>query len=1024
MREPLARGMPDGAMAQDPQIKRDDDASLMERLADAQRTAAQEMEASGALPPVIAAPPRDVPTPPPLPGSIRPTAPETVTSAPPARQPVPAEPQSAAPAAPPPVEPVAEAGLEADASDTASTGGIPPPPAPPRRVARRRPAGPVRSAIAANDDAPSIGGLIFALEQKPSSDPFRYATIASAVWAVLGVGFSWFSLGAEVGAGGSLGDLLARPTTFLTLAAIAVPIAVIWFLALLAWRAEELRLRSSTMTEVAIRLAEPDRMAEQSVASLGQAVRRQVSFMNDAVSRALGRAGELEALVHNEVAALERSYEDNERKIRGLIKELAGERDALLGTSVGVTETLKQLGTEVPSLIEKLSHQQVKLAQIIAGAGDNLNSLESSLSTSAARLEVQLGTRTTELQSVLETYTGSLDQTFSSRTEEMQRVLEGYTAGLAEALGGRTETMQRVLADYTTGLAEALGSRTENLQTVFEEYARALDETIAQRADKLDERIVERTRSLDEAFSERLRLFDESIRRSTSAIDQTVGDKARALTAALDSHAKTFGETIARQAVDLDESLMHGVNAVRRTSENITRQSLKAIEGLAGQSELLKNISENLLTQINTITNRFESQGQGILRAASSLENVNTKIDATLQIRHQELSHTLDRLSGKADELGQFMQGYSSTLEGSLSEAELRARKVADELKAVADLRKSEALDQIERFKAETDDRSHRALEDLRHRLSSVSEEVTEQLGSLSSRFSETSEEVRERAARAARELAAEQDRLKRELERIPETTRESADAMRRALQDQLKALDQLSSLSSREAARRDVVPPAGGEPSSLTRAYAAETRPSAAGSPTRALSSLSATLSSEMKARRSRPTGGSGPAAASPPAPADEREGWSLGDLLARASRDEDGPRREPPANPSTALVRSQPQPQQQAAFALDIGVIARALDQGAAAAIWQRLRAGQRDIMVRSIYSPEGRSTFDEVSRRYASDPSLQASINRYLADFERILKEADHKDPSGRLAMGHCTSDTGRVYLFLAHASGRLG
>ncbi len=55
------------------------------------------------------------------------------------------------------------------------------------------------------------------------------------------------------------------------------------------------------MTEVAIRLAEPDRMAEQSVASLGQAVRRQVSFMNDAISRALGRAGELEALVHNEV---------------------------------------------------------------------------------------------------------------------------------------------------------------------------------------------------------------------------------------------------------------------------------------------------------------------------------------------------------------------------------------------------------------------------------------------------------------------------------------------------------------------------------------------------------------------------------------------------------------------------------------------------------------------------------------------------------------------------------------------------
>src|SRR5262245_62876593 len=38
-----------------------------------------------------------------------------------------------------------------------------------RRPAKRRPAGPARPNIAANDDAPSIGGLIFALQQKPSN---------------------------------------------------------------------------------------------------------------------------------------------------------------------------------------------------------------------------------------------------------------------------------------------------------------------------------------------------------------------------------------------------------------------------------------------------------------------------------------------------------------------------------------------------------------------------------------------------------------------------------------------------------------------------------------------------------------------------------------------------------------------------------------------------------------------------------------------------------------------------------------
>ena len=58
---------------------------------------------------------------------------------------------------------------------------------PARRVARRRPAGPVRGKIAANDDVPSIGGLIYALEQKPSTKVFRLAAIGSVVWAVVGL---------------------------------------------------------------------------------------------------------------------------------------------------------------------------------------------------------------------------------------------------------------------------------------------------------------------------------------------------------------------------------------------------------------------------------------------------------------------------------------------------------------------------------------------------------------------------------------------------------------------------------------------------------------------------------------------------------------------------------------------------------------------------------------------------------------------------------------------------------------------
>jgi hypothetical protein len=262
-----------------------------------------------------------------------------------------------------------------------------------RRAAKRRTAAPPRARIAANDDAPSIGGLIFALQQKPSNRPFMFAATGSGGWLAVGSLLAWAMLAPEISRSGFFAAL-ASPTMIIVAATICLPIALFWFLALLTWRAQELKLMSSAMTEVAVRLAEPDRAAEQAAASLGQAVRRQVSFMNEAISRALGRAGELEGLVHNEVASLEKSYGENEHKIRGLIQELAGERHALVSTTDKVSDTLKAMGGEVPMLIEKLSAQQVKLAKIIEGAGQNLIALENQLATASGGLETTLDNRT------------------------------------------------------------------------------------------------------------------------------------------------------------------------------------------------------------------------------------------------------------------------------------------------------------------------------------------------------------------------------------------------------------------------------------------------------------------------------------------------------------------------------------------------------------------------------------------------------------------------------------------------------
>ncbi|MEO1207148.1 MAG: hypothetical protein AAFV45_12545 [Pseudomonadota bacterium] len=953
-----------------------------------------------------------------------------------------------------------------------------------RRSAKRRPSGPVRRNVAANDDAPSIGGLIYALEQKPSGAPFKYAAIASIAWAVLGGGFAGLSIYGALEQGATLSAILLKPDMFFIFAAVAVPIAVIWFLAVLAWRSEELRLRSSTMTEVAIRLAEPDRMAEDSVVSLGQAVRRQVSFMNDAVSRALGRAGELEALVHNEVTALERSYEHNERKIRGLIEELSGERFELMDTSERIVKTLDHVGTRVPELLEQLGGQQQKLAQIIEGAGDNLEMLETSLSG-----------RTEHLQTVLTDYTGALDTSLESRTEDIQTLLTDHSKVIDEKLVGEHEKlgetleaqnarMQAVLEDYTMALATALGTRseemqlafdanmktldssiadrTESLQTVFEAYAQALDTTIAQRADSLNTKLVERTQALDDAFSDRLRLFDESVHRSTSAIDGAIGERAQALSNALESHAREFKETITLQAADLDESMAMGINAVRRSSENITRHSIKAIEGIAGQSDLLKNVSENLLTQINSVTNRFDAQGQTIMKAASALESANFKIDQTLQNRHAELAQTLDRMSGKAEEFGKFLEGYSSTIEGTLSEAEMRARAVADELKSGTESQQRIVLEDLERFRTETDSHSRQALDEgrqaldqVREQFSQVSNEVSTRLGSLTTHIDATSADVRRQAEAASQSVSQEQERLRAQMDALPKATEKSTEAMRRALQDQLRALEDLSRYTNREASLRDVQGPLSGPsggsgslgqsgqgPVSPSKPAGLVTGPTPSQNPVneRSLSTLSKNLAKEISERADAPrsqmsraveqarqseaqAGGHGGAQHNAPSkqpsstPAAQArtarpEGWSVGDLLKRASDgsndgEDGGGGPSPSDNP----------------FGVDLRQLAQGLSPERAMDVWNRLRSGQRGFMSANVYSPEGQKVFVDISQRHARDANLQQSITTYLSNFESSLRVSEQNDPSGAAVSQQLVSESGRVYLILAHASGRL-
>ncbi len=992
-----------------------------------------------------------------------------------------------------------------------------------RPLPKRRPAGPARARIAANDDRPSIGGLIFSLQQKPSNRPYTVAMIATGVWSLLGLLLAWAVLGQELAKyDTTLGALTSAPSMAI-LATIIIPIALFWFLAMLVLRAQELKLMSSAMTEVAIRLAEPDKMAEQQVASLGQTVRRQVAAMNDAIGRALGRAGELEALVHNEVAALERSYSENELRVRSLIDELASEREALTNNSERVSDALNNIGLRVAqdlatsgdrvtkaltaatnSLADNLATKGEKVTAAISAAGKAIDEklaerggqITSQIVTQGADAATKIHDAGKKVNDALQESTDRTTALVTSRGNSLLTALSSMNdrirnelPNLLESLGGEQVRLSQIIESAVKNLAElelsivnrtgalenTLGKRTQHLQNVLTQHLHDVDEAVIERANALDTAMLERTKALDAAFTQRV-----------EQINTALDDQALFLQNTLKDRSKAIETSLAEQASSFDETFMRGVTAFRGTTDNLTKESVRTIEALAGQADMLKGVSEGLLNQVHDLTGRFETRGNSIMNAAHSLESSQFKIDSLLENRQSELNNLISTISNKTGELDTMMRSYSTRLEGSLSDAQRRANELTQSISNESHVNSKSVINELEKLRSEAQQQTEQAVVEMRGRFSNITSEVSEHINNLSSNFANTTSQIRERTQMASGQIDATQSEIRRKMDELPELTRETASSMRNALHDQLKAIDSLSSIASEHNRSRDVSTPAGkgqaSAPNNQQQMAGAKQVPQQQGQkpqqqpqqqPLRQVPQQPAASAGSgnqppqaglMSGQRqgSGPTAGMTPPGSRPqqtPPVALQGGGnpagmqgdpsrWSMGDLLERASTDQ---ARKAQQQAQAAAMQQhsghaggqqhsghggggqQQPPQQQGqggmssavkGGALDMQVIAQAIEPRVAADIWRRYQSGERGIFNRSLYTQNGQATFDDIYQRYKAAPEFKHMVDSYLGDFERLLREADQKDPRGQLVQNYLTSETGRVYLLLAHASGRLG
>ena len=254
---------------------------------------------------------------------------------------------------------------------------------------------------------------------------------------------------------------------------------------------------------------------------------------------------------------------------------------------------------------------------------------------------------------------------------------------------------------------------------------------------------------------------------------------------------------------------------------------------------------------------------------------------------------------------------------------------------------------------------------------------------------------VAEEAEKARAVLARTAEEAERHIVKIPGVAAQEAQRVRETLRAETeqmlditaRAITTLQARSSRRASEEPVSTPSGEAPP--------------AESPGEGLRGLARRITGAKRRAEDRP------------APR-IKGSYELSAVLAAA---EAGGKPGPKAGDTAALAALQ------AALADLAGDLDDLAGETADPALWRRYLDGDRGVFARRLAASIGPESVNRITELYRDNPRFHDAAESYMTEFEGMLARARDGDRDGFLASTLLTADTGRIYLAIAYALGRL-
>ncbi len=477
----------------------------------------------------------------------------------------------------------------------------------------------------ANDDRRTIGELRQSLSIAPNRTIPLVTSLSIMAWAVLWVAFVYFNRDAIVDKSGSL----IAPKPVLALISLFAPILFFFVTGLLSRRAYEMRQIAKSMTEVAIRLIEPETVAAEQVTTLSQAIRRESASMSDGIERALARAGELEVIVRTEITNLERSYSENERRIRALIDELAREREAIV---VNADSARTALYGARDQLAQEFSTASATLAEHVSEAG---NRVVEALGAKGEELKISLARAGDDAVRHIGSTTDLVATQLSSGVNEIDERLGSRGAALIDDFGARNAS-----------ILEQIASINEQLRSSLDEASHAVAERFSSGLAEVDGRLSSAGAAIIDTFGARHASLVEQIDEVSARLNQT-----------LDQATRQVGERFVSGVADVDSRL-------QATGSALIQDFGVRHEGLV---ERIDFIGTRLTQSLDEASERFAggvAEVDGRLQAAGAalIENFGSRHEGLVE----QIDHVGSRLAQTLDEASERFARGASEVDGRL----------------------------------------------------------------------------------------------------------------------------------------------------------------------------------------------------------------------------------------------------------------------------------------------------------------------------------------------------------------------